>query len=162
MLRNGTPAPGWSLTDADAQMQTLDGLRRGRPLLLYFFRGEFCPTTQRDLKNWADIYGRLQGVGADLVAVSTDTPDRHRVLRETLGLPFPLLSDPGFAASAAYGVYRSDDTEGTQPHGEPALFVLDVDGNVAFSQIQSGPKGAALPAEIVLIFLYMFQNGGRY
>lgn len=162
MLRNGTPAPGWALTDADDKEQTLDGLRQGKPLLVYFFRGEFCPTTQRDLKNWADVYSRLQSIGVGLVGISTDTPAHHCVLRETLGLPFPLLSDPDFATSTAYGVYQSDDTEGTQPHGEPALFVLDVDGNIAYSQIQSGPKGAASPAEMVLVALYMSQNGGRY
>ena len=162
MLRNGTPAPGWALTDADDTEQTLDGVRQGKPLLLYFFRGEFCPTSQRDLKNWADVSSRLQGIGVGLAAISTDTPAHHRTLRETLGLPFPLLSDPDFATSTAYGVYQSDDTEGTQPHGEPALFVLDVDGKVAYSQIQTGPKGAASPAEMVLVALYMSQNGGRY
>ncbi len=162
MLRNGTPAPGWVLTDADDREQTLDGLRQGKPLLLYFFRGEFCPTAQRDLIGWADVYGRLQSLGVGLAAVSTDTPAHHRTLRETLGLPFPLLSDPSFAVSAAYGVYQSDDNEGTQPHGEPALFVVDVDGNIAYSQIQSGPKGAASPAEMVLVALYMSQNSGHY
>ncbi len=162
MLKNGTPAPGWALTDADDRKHNLDDLRQGKPLLLCFFRGEFCPTSQRDLIAWADVCERLQDVGVGLVALSTDTPAHHRVLRETLGLPFPLLSDPDFAVSAAYGVYQSDDTEGTQPHGEPALFVLDVDGNIAYSQIQSGPKGAASPAEMVLVALYMSQNGGRY
>ena len=162
MLRNGTPAPGWALTDADDQEQTLDGVRQGKPLLLCFFRGEFCPTSQRDLKNWADVHSRLESLGVGFAAVSTDTPAHHRVLRETLGLPFPLLSDPDFAASAAYGVYQSEDTEGTQPHGEPALFVLDVDGSIAYSQLQTGPKGAAAPAEMVLVALYMSQNGGHY
>lgn len=162
MLRNGTPALDWALTDADDREQTLDGVRQGKPLLLCFFRGQFCPTAQRDLLSWADVYGRLQSLGVGLVGVSTDTPAHLRLLRETLGLPFPLLSDPDFAVSAAYGVYQSEDNEGPQPHGEPALFVVDVDGSIAYSQIQSGPKGAALAAEMVLVALTMSQNGGHY
>ena len=162
MLRNGAAAPGFTLENADRHALSLSDLRQGKPFVLLFFRGCVCPTAQRDLLAYANVYGRLLSVGATLVAVSADTPENHRTLKSRLDLPFELLSDAEMRVSDQYGVYRSDDPDEPQPHGEPALFVLDVDGKIAYSQVQTGPKGAADPAEIALVLLYMSQNGGRY
>jgi peroxiredoxin len=84
-------------------------------------------------------------------------------VRARLTLPFPLLSDTEFRASERWGVYRSDETdEGPQPHGEPAAFIVASDGTIAYSQVMTGPKGLADPAEMALVLLYMAHNGGRY
>jgi peroxiredoxin len=162
MLRNGTPAPGFALRDDTNNEQSLIELHGGAPLVLYFFRGDFCPTARRDLMNYNDAYSRFRAAGANLVAISADTPGTLHLMKFRLGLQFPLLSDSSFETSRAYGVYESDDGEGPQPHGEPAVFIVDVDGNIAFSQIQTGPKAHANPAELAMILFYMQQNGGRY
>src|SRR5689334_6460884 len=112
MLRNGTAAPGFVLPDEDGRGRPLDEIHGGRPLLLYFFRGEFCPTAQRDLVNYANTYDRMRAVGAEMAAISAETVSRHRELKDRLKLPFLLLSDTGFLLSERYGVYRSDDQEG--------------------------------------------------
>jgi len=163
MLRNLSLPPSFALPDDNCQIRTLNELRAHKPLVLLFFRGAFCATARRDLLCYADIYERLRWAGAELVAVSVDTSEELRRLRETLTLPFPLLSDVNFAVSAQYGIYVSDETEaGPQPHGEPGTFVLDATGRLVFSQIQSGPKGAASPDEVLLMLLYMQHNNGRY
>src|SRR5258708_6467567 len=136
MLRNKAAAPSFRLADADGEFVTLAGIHNKRPLLLLFFRGEFCPTARRDLQAYADVYNRIEAIGAELVGISADTPANHRVLRDDLWVPFPLLSDPGLTVAETYGVYRSDDVgEGPDPHCEPALFIVDADGKIAYSQI---------------------------
>ncbi len=163
MLRNLTPAPNFSLQNHQNQACSLAELRGNAPLVLLFFRGAFCATARRDLLSYSDICGRIEGLNARLVAVSVDSPDELMRLRETLELQFPLLSDADFSVSRQYGVYLSDETDaGPQPHGEPAVFVLDGQGRLVFSQIQSGPKGAASANETLLMLLYMAQNGGNY
>jgi peroxiredoxin len=163
MLRNKMPAPGFTLLTADNQPRTLEQLAAGKPLLLFFFRFADCPTSRRDLVRYAEVFPRFHAVGARMAAVSVEPSERHAQLRDELRLPFHLMSDPDFSVSRAYGIYDSDETdEGPQPHGEPAVFILDVDGNIAYSQVQTGPKGTANPAELVLMLLYMEKNGGRY
>ena len=39
-------------------------------------------------------------------AASTDRPERNRAFAESLGLDYPVLSDPGRAIARAYGVLR--------------------------------------------------------
>lgn len=163
MLRNKADAPDFRLTDVDGNQVGLADVHQGRPLVLLFFRGEFCPTARRDLLTYANIYDRVQALGAEMVGISADTPANHAVLRNDLWVPFPLLSDETFAASTAYGVYRSDDVgEGPEPHGEPALFIVDAKGKIAYSQVMTGPKGIANPADIAMILVYMAMNEGCY
>jgi peroxiredoxin len=162
MLRNGAAAPNFTLTAQDGRHASPGELRGGQPILLLFFRGAFCPTARKNLLNYNNVAGRIRSIGCELAAVSADSPETLADLHERLELDFSLLSDAGFEVSRRYGVYESADGEGPQPHGEPALFILDVDGNVAYSQIMTGPKGLADPAEMALVLLYMTQNGGRY
>ena len=163
MLRNRTFPPAFALPDDANQLRNLDELRAGKPLVLLFFRGAFCATARRDLLAYADVYERMGWLNAELVAVSVDDPETLRQLRAQLELPFPLLSDADFAVSTQYGIYESDETDrGPQPHGEPGTFVLDAEGQLVFSQVQSGPKGAASPGEVLLMLVYMFHNEGRY
>ena len=161
MLANQTPAPEFSLLDQNGKERTLTELRGDQPLLLFYYRGAFCPTSHKQLTDYADIYSRFKPLGAQLVAVSVDDPEKSRQLADELKIEFPLLSDTDFKLAGDYGVYKSDD-EGPQPHGEPAIFIIDADGKIAYSQIQTGPKGSANPAELALVLLYMRDNGGRY
>jgi peroxiredoxin len=163
MLRNRTHAPDFTLPDENGQPQSLASLRAGKPLLLFFTRFAACPTSRRDLLAYADVYSRIRAAGAGMAAISADTVENHHRLHERLELPFSLLADSDFAVSDRYNVYRSDEVEeGPQPHGEPAVFILDVDGNIAYSQVQTGPKGTADPAALALVLFYMSGNGGRY
>lgn len=162
MLRNGTAAPDFRLPDTDNAPRALADLRHGAPLALYFFRCAGCPSARRDLAAWVETHNRITDFGASMVAISADSVENHRYLKERLGAPYPILSDVGFKVSETYGVYRSDDGEEPEPHGEPAIFVLDVDGRIAYSQVQTGPKGSANPYAIALVLFYMSRNDGRY
>lgn len=163
MLRNKTLPPNFSLLDENGTRCDLAQLREGKLLTIFFFRGAFCPTARRDLMAYSNTYSRLRAMNGELVAISVDEPEALLQLKNQLLLPFRLLSDVDFSVSRRYGVYESDETdEGPQPHGEPAVYLLDTDGNIAYSQLQSGPKGHANAAELALTVFYMTQNNGRY
>ena len=162
MLRNQSLAPDFSLLDHHGAPRTLAELRGDKPLLLFFYRGAFCQTSRKQLLDYADNHSRFAMVGAEIVAISADDPPTSRALADDLGIEFPLLYDADFAVSQRYGVYQSDDNEGPQPHGEPAVFVLDIDGKLAFSQVQSGPRASANASDMALVLLYMRDNGGKY
>ncbi len=163
MLRNGSRPPHFQLPDSTGVFRSLDELRREKPLVVLFHRGAFCATARRDLLAWGDIHERIECLGAGLVAISVDLPEEVARLKTKLELPFELLSDADFSVSRAWGIYQSDETEaGPQPHGEPGTFVLDRTGKLAFSQLQSGPKGAANANEILLMLLLMQRQDGFY
>ncbi len=163
MLRNGSFPPAFRLPDSNGQLRSLRELHANKPLVVLFFRGAFCATARRDLLAWSDIHERIEWLGANLIAISVDPIEELAHLKATLGLSFTLLSDADFAVSRAWGIYESDERdEGPQPHGEPACFILDAAGKLAYSQIQSGPKAAAPANEILLMLLLMQHQNGFY
>lgn len=162
MLRNGTTAPTFTLPDHEDRELSLQELREGKVLVLHFFRGAFCPTSHRDLMNLSDVYERFGMLNAELICISADSPDELKAMRRHLGLQMPLLADENYEVAPLYGVYESEDGEGPPRHAEPALIIIDVNGKIAWSQIQSGPKGLASIGEIMLILIMMAANGGTY
>lgn len=162
MLRNGTVAPAFTLRDSEGHKQSLETLCESKVLVLHFFRGAFCPTSHRDLMNLSDVYERFAMLNAELVGISADSPEKLATLRRKLGLQMPLLADEDYEVAPLYEVYESEDGEGPPRHAEPALFIIDVNGKIAWSQIQSGPKGLASVGEIMLILIMMAANGGVY
>src|SRR5688572_13179421 len=110
MLRNKEPAPDFFLRNEKSEEYSLTDLRTDKPLVIFFFRGAFCPTSARDLLSYSNAYNSMCAVGANLVAISVDEPDELHRLKVRLRLPFLLLSDPGFVVSHRYGVYESDET----------------------------------------------------
>ena len=160
MLRNGVPAPDFTLNNYDGTSWKLKSAL-GKPLALIFFRGRFCPTSDRFLAAYQDIIPRLKELKISLVAISCDPKEEHRYLRDALRLSFPLLSDPNFSVCGAYGLYRVERGNGGS-FCEPGVVVIDKDGRVAYSVISSGPKGLPSPGDLLPVLLYMFTHEGRY
>ncbi len=77
-------------------------------------------------------YKDLQELGAEILAISVDSPYTHKVWQESElskmvagGLPYPMLSDPGGVIGQLYDVY--DAEAGVDLRGR---FLIDPDGNV--------------------------------
>ena len=160
MLTNGEKAPDFTLVAAGAASHTLAEYV-GRPLVLFFFRGRFCPTSKRYLIQWQELDRKVHNLGARLVAISYDTLENHAWMADRYDIRFPLLSDPDLTISRAYGVYIDRHEEGFE-HGEPGIVILDREGSVAYSLLASGPKGFSGPGDILPILIYMFVHDGKY
>jgi peroxiredoxin len=64
----------------------------------------------------------------------------HGVYAAKLGLPFPLLSDPGLEISRAYGTLKPDGSGIAR-----SVCLIDRDGRVLYSQ--AGAPGASIVLE---------------
>jgi alkyl hydroperoxide reductase subunit AhpC len=103
---------------------------RGKWVMLYFYPGDFtfvCPT---ELTAVAAKYEEIKALGAEVLAISIDTPYTHKVWQEGElskmipgGLPYPMLWDKAGQIGEAYGVY--DEVTGVDFRGR---FLIDPDG----------------------------------
>jgi peroxiredoxin len=160
MLTNGESSPNFALKDQDGVDYSLKGFL-GKPLVLLFFRGIFCPSTVKALAGWQDFTRSLDDLGFSILAISGDTQENHSAYKESHGLSFSLLSDPDLVVSKKYGIYINfAETRGY--FGEPGLVVIDSEGNVAYSVISSGPKGLPDPGAVASVLIYMSKRGGKY
>jgi peroxiredoxin len=74
------------------------------PVVISFYRGEWCPFCNIELRGLQDALPRMQELGATLVAVSPEKPDHGIVATEKNRLTSPVLSDLGNAVAKQFGI----------------------------------------------------------
>ncbi len=140
-LQPGDKAPDFTLPAVDGSQFTLSyHLTRG-PVLLTFYRGDFCPVCNLYLRSLQDRVEQFQEAGAQIVAISSDQPDlaQHTVQRQQLA--FPVLSDPERRVVKVYDVVYNE----LEGHAEPAVFVISPEGAIVYESIIGGPIGRPTP-----------------
>jgi peroxiredoxin len=85
------------------------------------------------LADYRDHNAEIRSAGANVVAVSVDSPEKSEALRRELRLPFPILCDTEWRVVKDWGIYNSKERGGI---AKPALFVIDHrDRTVKYSKI---------------------------
>ncbi len=124
-LKEGEQAPDFTLPDALGCPVTLSHLLTRGPVVVAFYRGEWCPYCNLQLHAYQQAFPQIQALGASLVAISPQTPDHSLSLVEKQALTFTVLSDAGNQVARTYGL----------------AFPLDEAVRAAYQQV-----GADLPA----------------
>jgi peroxiredoxin len=100
---------------------------RGKWVILFFYPKDFtfvCPT---ELGEMASLYEEFQKEGAEVVSVSTDTPEVHKAWHdasETIKqVKFPMAADASHEVSDLFGVLIEE-----QGVAHRATFIISPDG----------------------------------
>jgi peroxiredoxin len=145
MLKTGDQAPDFTLnSEAGDPFSFYQHLEKDdRFHLLVFFRGEWCPVCNDQLKELQQNIDTFKELNVHILAISTDERENLNKMKETHGLSFPVFSDPDRNAGEPYGVhYHNDDLyEDHGGHGEPAIFLVDNKKRVLYLDVQTGPFG---------------------
>ncbi len=114
----GTPLPDVELIDAHGAATSLHAVTAGRPAVLAFYRGAWCPYCNITLKTYQDqLLAELTERGVALVAISPQRPDGSLSMQQKNELEFPVVSDPGNVLAAQLGILappRSADMRAAQ------------------------------------------------
>ncbi|WP_326568900.1 peroxiredoxin-like family protein [Amycolatopsis rhabdoformis] len=94
-LREGESIPGIRLPDATGKIVDVGALLAEGAVVLSFYRGGWCPYCNLELRALQARLPDLRALGAGLVAISPELPDRSLSTVEKNELGFPVLSDVG-------------------------------------------------------------------
>lgn len=109
-VKVGQIAPDFTLPNAQGQAVSLAQLLTKGPVVLVFYRGEWCPYCNLTLRAYQAALSQIEALGASLVAISPQTPDNSLTTVEKKELTFEVLSDQGNQVARNYGlVYKVDD-----------------------------------------------------
>jgi peroxiredoxin Q/BCP len=103
-LAAGARAPELALEDQNRKRVALADFRGRKNVVLYFYPKDDTPGCTRESCAFRDQFEDFRDAGAEVIGVSSDSPESHARFAEKHGLPFTLLSDPGGKARAAFGV----------------------------------------------------------
>jgi peroxiredoxin len=152
-VKAGDQAPDFRLTEVDGEELTLSGLTANGPVVLVLFRFATCPACNIALPYYArNLWPALKALGASLVAVSPQVPERLVEIKRKHGLEFQVASDQNRlgrafgvlyefdeaskAAAKARGGFIGDTTgTGTWELPMPTVVVIDRAGKVVFADV---------------------------
>ncbi len=156
-----------SLADARGEVHDLQALLARGPVVLTFYRGGWCPYCNVSLRALQAVLGEIRALGAELVAVTPETPDRIEATTNTAEVGFRVLHDPGnrFARSlglvftlpeALRPLYAEIGIDLPASNGDatfslpiPATYVVDRDGTVAYAFLDADFTRRAEPSDIL-------------
>jgi peroxiredoxin len=105
ILQPGAQLPDGELLDVAGQRTTLADALAGKPAVITFYRGGWCPYCNITLRAYqAQLVPALDEQGISLIAISPQTPDRSLSTREAKELTFTVLSDPGNQIARQLGI----------------------------------------------------------
>jgi thioredoxin-dependent peroxiredoxin len=129
-LKPGDPAPPFELFDQHGDPVRLEDYR-GKKLLVYFYPEADTPGCTVQSCDLRDHRQDLAGIGAEVVGISPDPPDKQLAFDRKFGLGFPLLSDPDHATAEAWGAWGEKVRKGTTYVGLiRSSFLVDEDGRI--------------------------------
>jgi peroxiredoxin 2/4 len=160
----GKPAPDFDMASTknleklDQNVKLSD--YKGQWLVLLFYPLDFtfvCPT---ELTTFSERLDDFEGIGAEVIGVSTDSVHSHRAWLRTPreqngveGLRYPLAADITKDVSRSYGVLIED--KGIALRG---LFVIDPEGVLRYAVIHDLNVGRS--ADETLRVIQALQTGG--
>ncbi len=166
-LKINEQAPDFTLKDATGTDITLyEELKKG-PVILTFYRGAWCPYCNLELRAYQEIIHDIKANGAQLIAVSPQTPDASLTLKEKHDLEYSVLSDPNGETAESYNlVFKLPDNliETYQQLGfnlpeyngndswelpVPATFIISQSGKIRFAFVDADYSKRAEPSEVV-------------
>jgi len=167
-LQVGDVAPAFVLPDALGRPIALTvALARG-PVVLTFYRGEWCPYCNLQLRSLQDALADIRALGASLLAVSPQSPDHSLSLTEKHDLEFSVLSDVDQSVIRAYRVQfavagelrdlqlnvfhndpRDKNADGSMNLPVPATFIIDRDGVIRARFVNADWRVRMEPADII-------------
>jgi peroxiredoxin len=163
----GELIPRIELPDAAGHTVEVARLLADGPLVISFYRGGWCPYCNLELRALQQRLGALRALGASLVAISPELPDRSLTTAQKNSLEYPVLSDKGNEVARQFRLpHRIDPQIVRYQLGNgndvaafngsdvaevplPATYVVGTDGIVRFAFVSADYTQRAEPDAVV-------------
>lgn len=160
----GKPAPDFDMPSTKNIDTLAENVKlsdyKGKWLILLFYPLDFtfvCPT---ELIHFSDRLDEIQGVGAEVIGVSTDSVHSHRAWLRTPkdkngieGVKYPIASDVGGKLARQYNILVDEANIALR-----GLFIIDPEGVLQYSVVHSLNIGRSV--DETLRVLQGLQTGG--
>lgn len=167
-LKVGDKAPNFVLPNALGNLISLSDCLKSGPVILKFYRGEWCPICNLDLREIQQYTTQFNNFNAKVLAISPQKPDDALTITQKNELGFEVLSDSNQQVIRDYNLQfdpgedyhqRRDlsvlNGEGLITLPVPATFVIGTDFKVIASHVEADYTERMSPVEIIKILKNM-------
>lgn len=167
-LKVGQKAIDFELPNQEGESVSLKKLLSQGPVVVTFYRGDWCPYCNLQLRALQARLEEIQALGATLVAISPQVPDGSLTKSEISEMNFTVLSDQNAKVASQYGVAwevpeflldhmrvdRNLDLEKINNGNSsvlpiPATFIIGADGIITWNYVNVDYRTRSEPEEII-------------
>jgi peroxiredoxin len=165
-LKAGEPAPDFTLKNAIGKEINLKEELKSGPVILTWYRGGWCPYCNLALNFLQRHLPEFRSYGAQLLAITPETPDQSMSTKEKHNLDFEVLTDESNVVAIQYGGVHSLPDEIRDIYAKrgvgdyyrdyknvefpvPATYIVDRSGVIRFVFAESDYRKRAEPTDII-------------
>jgi len=130
----GQKAPDFTLFSSDLKEVSLSDYA-GKKVVIHFFPMAFTGVCTTQLCTMRDSFGYYEGLGAEVLGISVDSPFTLAKFKEDNKYQFPLLSDFNKEVSQAYGAYYDEFVFNLKGVSKRAAFVVDENQQLIYAEV---------------------------
>ena len=161
-------APDFKAKDQSGVEVNLKDVRKKGPVVIIFYRGNWCPYCSKSLSRFQDSLQFITEKGAQLIAISPEASEGVSKTIEKTKAVFPILSDADMKIAKAYqvsfevddktlGRYKNADIDLlaiNQQKGKaylpvPAVYIINTEGSVIYRHFNADYKKQPSVKEIL-------------
>jgi peroxiredoxin len=149
-LKVGAAVPDSGVRTLDGDEISLKKLVEGKPTVLVFYRGGWCPYCVRHLSALQEVEKDIEENGWQMIAVSPDKPSKLAATLDDKDLGYALISDSSMSAARDFGIAFQVDEETVEKYkgygidlvessGEshkqlpvPSVFLINKEGKIQY------------------------------
>jgi peroxiredoxin Q/BCP len=130
-LKPGDAAPDFELPGSDGRVYRLRDFKNSDTVVIAWFPKAFTGGCTKECASIGSSRGALRAFKVRYFGASVDAPETNKAFAESLGLDYPILSDPAKRVARAYGVLGASGfpSRWTFFIGKDGR-ILDIDKNV--------------------------------
>ena len=133
-LAIGQKAPNFTLFSSDLKEVSLSDYA-GKKVVIHFFPMAFTGVCTTQLCTMRDSFGYYEGLGAEVLGISVDSPFTLAKFKEDNTYQFPLLSDFNKEVSQAYGAYYDEFVFNLKGVSKRAAFVVNENQEIIYAEV---------------------------
>ncbi|WP_231465148.1 peroxiredoxin family protein [Pedobacter sp. Leaf132] len=161
-LKVGDKAPEFIAKNSEGKEINLKQLlKQNKSVVLFFYRGQWCPYCNKHIKDLQDSLSKLSEKGAYVLGVTPETNESIAKTKGKTNASFSLLSDRDYKIMKAYKVdfvmeeslvskYKTYGIDVAKNNGAlnavlpvPATYIIDKSGKIKFVQFDKDYKKRA-------------------
>ena len=96
-LKVGETAPDFTAKDQNGKTVKLKQALKKGPVVMLFYRGQWCPFCNKQLSHFSDSLQMLTAKGATILAITPENGENVKKTIEKTKASFPVLEDAGMA-----------------------------------------------------------------
>lgn len=138
-LQIGDQAPDFKLYSSDLTEVSLAAFK-GKKVIIHFFPMAFTGVCTEQLCAMRDNFSFYEGINAQVLGISVDSPFSLAKFKEVQNYQFPLLSDFNKNVSEAYNALYPEFVFGLKGVSKRAAFVIDEEGKITYAEVLEDAK----------------------